>query len=113
MPAIVALLRGQRAGAVLLVLLLALSVGVPAVAALSAQDGGAGDGPSIGVLSTAAFSGLHRLLLSDAPVRLTAPLPAALLVDSSATRPAGEASATHERAPCAASPHAPAPPLRI
>ena len=115
MPAFVALLRGPRAGGVLLALLLALSVGLPAVVALSAPDSaaGAGDGPSIGVLSTAALTGLHRLLLADAPVRLEAPLPAALLVGPFALRGAGEAGSADDKSPRAASPRAPATPLRI
>ena len=119
MRRLAALLRSPKAGAVLLGLLLAVSIGVPAVAAIAA-DGGqqVGDVPSVGVLSTAAIGGLHRLLLGDAAARsvsLEAPLLAALVVPFApeCDRPAGNAYLAEDPSWGAFVSHGPAVPLRI
>ena len=113
MRRLAALLRGSRAGLVLLALLLVVSIGVPAFVALSAEAGpAAGDGPSVGVLSTAALGGLHRVLLADGSIRLGAPALAALLIDPRLDRPAGNAFPAADFPPAPA-PHGPRAPLRI
>ena len=101
MSRLASLLRGPRAGAVALALLLVLSVGLPAAFALTGADVGPApaDGPSLGVLSSAALGGLHRLWFEVETVRPEALLPAALPVE---TRPAGEASPDEARVPSAA-----------
>lgn len=96
MRRLAALLKSPGAGAVLLALILAVSIGVPAVAAMLGDGGArAGDGPSVGVLSTAAIGGFHRVLLGDGAARavhLDAVVPAALVVPMECDRPAGIAS---------------------
>ena len=116
MRLLASILRSRRCGAILLAMLLLVSIGVPAVATFMADGSQPGDdGPSVGVLSTAAIGGLHRLLLGESsarPILLEAATLAILVVDSP-DRPAGISSAEDGSVERGVVSHGPTAPLRV